>query len=40
MPDVDFAEVLTETDKFIQSHSYILDLIEEDLDGHEREKKN
>jgi len=28
MPDVDFADVLTETDKFIQSHPHILELIE------------
>jgi len=39
MPDVDFADFLTETDKFIKSHPHILELIEEDLDAHARKKK-
>jgi len=39
MPDTDFADFLTETDKFIQSHPHILELIEDDLDAHARSKK-
>jgi len=39
MPDVDFAEVLTDADKFMQSPPYILELIEDDLDAHARKKK-
>jgi len=40
IPDVDFAGVLTETDKFIKSNPHILELIEEDLDAHARKKKS
>jgi hypothetical protein len=39
MPRTDFANFLTETDKFIQSHPDIIELIEEDLDAQARAKK-